>query len=412
MKIKPITIVGAGASGLISSILIARESIAVTLLEQNSKAAKKITASGNGRCNIGNTHPTVEHFHSDNISFIDSVLDGYSSRDIVDLFSSLGIEIIEGSDGKLFPMSLQASSVVEILLYEVSTLDIEIVYDSTLLSVSKQGGEFLLDTTQGDISTKVLLLATGSMASPQLGGSSRGVEIASSLGHTIVPPLPSLVQLCSDERWVSRVAGVKIDALVKLYANSELISQKRGDILFTNYGISGLAILDISRDVTRELATYSYCELTIDIIPDYTKERFITLLLKYVDNRSQKPIDIWLMGFIHKKLIPIIIKQSKTKAKIVAQLNKKEVMKIVYSLKNLKLSISESRGFKGAEVASGGVDTNEIDPITMESKIVKDLYFAGEIIDVDGDRGGYNFHFAWVSAMRVAHKVGSIPLRR
>jgi len=395
------TIVGAGASGLMASILLARDGHKILLLEQNSKVAKKILASGNGKCNITNIDITPQHYHSSNPTFIKEVLDGYGVDKIREVFSSLGLILVEGSDGKLFPMSMQSGSVVDILLYEVERLRVEILYECRVDSVVKENS-FIIDTTKGKFSSTHLLLCTGSMASPKLGGSSSGLDIAKSLGHTIIPPLPSLVQLCSDEEWVKRVSGVKIDACVKLYTNSQYTTQKRGDVLFTNYGISGLAILDISRGVSIALSNYAYCDLQIDILPDFTKEQLIRLLQNYID--IDRPIDIWLQGILNKKLIPIIISQSKTKAKTTKELNKKELIKLSYAIKNIKLSISKTRGFESAEVAIGGVDTTEVDPQTMESKIIKNLYFAGEVLDVDGDRGGFNFHFAWVSALRAIQK--------
>ncbi|SFV53479.1 NAD(FAD)-utilizing dehydrogenases [hydrothermal vent metagenome] len=396
------TIVGGGASGLISAILLARDGYSITLLERQKKVARKILASGNGRCNIGNVSPTIDHYHSSNPPFIKALLDGYSASDIISLFSSLGIHIIEGADGKLFPMSLQASSVVEIVMHEIEALDIEIIYGCEVLALSQRDGLFVLETTQGEMLSSHLLIASGSEASPQLGGNRSGIAIASALGHNEVPSMPSLVQLTTDEKWVSRASGVKIESLVKLYADGDYITQREGDILFTDYGVSGLAILDISRSVSEQLASYSYCELSIDIVPHITKEQLRQIFLSYVDSKSRKPIEIWLMGFVNKKLISTIIEQSKSRVSTLSELNTKEINRLVYTIKNLKLSISGTRGFKGAEVATGGVDTRDIDPQTMESKIVKNLYFAGEVVDVDGDRGGFNFHFAWVSAMRVA----------
>jgi predicted Rossmann fold flavoprotein len=224
------------------------------------------------------------------------------------------------------------------------------------------------------------------------------------MGHTLIPRHPALVQLCSDERWVKPCAGVKVAGVAQLYANGEYITEKKGDLLFTNYGISGLAILDLSREVSTRLANYDYCELNLDLMPELSKEKLTNLLLGRIDEKSAKPIEIWLHGFMNKKLISIILEQSKCRAKQENELNRKEVSKLVYTLKNLKLSISDTKGFQGAEVATGGVDTTEIDPQTMESKLVPGLYFAGEILDVDGDRGGFNFHFAWVSGLRVSKK--------
>ncbi|HHH37888.1 MAG TPA: aminoacetone oxidase family FAD-binding enzyme, partial [Epsilonproteobacteria bacterium] len=200
-------------------------------------------------------------------------------------------------------------------------------------------------------------------------------------------------------------SGVKVAAVVKLYANSDYVTEKRGDILFTHYGISGLAILDISYEVSQQLAAFDYCELSLDIMPEPNKEHLTNLLTHRVNTDSSKPLMLWLLGILNKKLIPVVIEQSKCRAKTEQNLNRKEVGKLVYAIKNLKLSISDTRGFEGAEVATGGVDTTEVNPQTMESKRVKKLYLAGEILDVDGDRGGFNFHFAWSSGMRAAKAI-------
>ena len=393
-------IVGAGASGLLASILASKNGKSVLLLEQNTKVGKKILVSGNGKCNIGNNNIAPYQYHSSNPPFIEEVLAGYDAQIIKNLFADMGLLLIEGKEGKLFPMSMQASSVVEILLYEAQRLGVELICNCTVESISKKQELFILQTTQGQKRATELLLASGSPAVPKLGGSSSGLEMAQSLGHTLIPTYPSLVQLCSDEPWVKEAMGVKCEALVKLYANNEYITQKQGDILFTNYGISGLAILDISRAVSIELASYSYCSLSIDLLPQLSKEQLIALLLAHHSDAT-RPIKLWLQGILHKKLIPIILLQSKTKAKIVQELNRKEIGKIVYAIKNLKLSISQTKGFENAEVAIGGVNTSEVNAQIMESKIVKNLYFAGEILDVDGNRGGFNFHFAWVCALRM-----------
>jgi predicted Rossmann fold flavoprotein len=221
------------------------------------------------------------------------------------------------------------------------------------------------------------------------------------MGHSLIPRHPSLVQLCSDETWVKRCAGVKVEGIAKFYANGEYITEKRGDLLFTNYGISGLAILDLSREVSIHLAQFDYCELSLDLMPHYSKEKLTNLLLSRIQKNSDKPVTLWLQGILHKKLIPVILEQAKSRASTEKDLDRKEINKLVHAIKNLKLSISDTRGFEGAEVATGGIDTTEVDPQTMASKIVNNLFFAGEILDVDGDRGGFNFHWAWVTGLRV-----------
>ncbi|MDM5272582.1 NAD(P)/FAD-dependent oxidoreductase [Sulfurovum sp. zt1-1] len=400
MNNKPMIIVGAGAAGLCAAITAARNGINVTLLEQNSKPGKKILVSGNGKCNITNADISPARFHSQNPEFAEQVLEGYSLESVKKFFDSIGLPIIEGKEGKMFPMSLQAGTVTELLEYEADILDVEIITECEVLKIYRKNNQFLLETNQGTMQCEKLLLASGSPAAPQLGGNDSGLKFAESMGHTLIPTYPALTQLVSDEKWVKHASGVKMAGVAKLYANGECITEKKGDLLFTNYGISGLAILDLSREVSLRLADYEYCELSLDLMPQLNKEKLTNLLLNRIHQESQKPLTLWLQGVINKKLIHIILEQSKCKAKVEKELNRKEIGKLVYAIKNLKLSINDTKGFKGAEVATGGVDTREVDPVTMESKLVPNLYFAGEILDVDGDRGGFNFHFAWVSGMR------------
>ena len=388
---------------MIAAILHARAGQKVTLLEQNSKIGKKILVSGNGKCNIDNKYITPNRFHSTNPDFIETVLKGYDFEIVEKFFTSIGLELTEGKEGKMFPMSLQASSVVELLEYEAKRAGVQILCDCAVTSINKEGDTFTLETTQDTKTCEKLLLASGSPAAPQLGGSNSGYAFATKMGHTLIPRHPSLVQLCSEETWVKACAGVKVAGLAQFYANGEYITEKKGDLLFTNYGISGLAILDLSREVSTRLASYDYCELNLDLMPEFSKEKLTNLLLKRVEEGSQKPLTLWLQGVVNKKLIAIIVEQSKCKVKEECMLNRKEINKLVHSIKNLKLSISDTKGFQGAEVATGGINTTEVNPQTMESKLIPNLFFAGEILDVDGDRGGFNFHFAWVTGLRVSN---------
>jgi len=393
-------IVGAGAAGLCAAITAARNGTEVTLLEQNSRPGKKILVSGNGKCNITNTKIAPARFHSQNPEFIEQVLEGYSVERVKNFFDSIGLPLIEGKEGKMFPMSLQAGSVTELLVYEAETLGVKIITACKVLKIDKKNNHFLLETSQGTMGCKRLLLASGSPAAPHLGGNESGLRFAESMGHTLIPNRPALTQLVSEEKWVKQASGIKVAGLARLYANGVYITEKKGDLLFTNYGISGLAILDLSREVSLKLAEYAYCELSLDLMPKLSKEKLAKFLLERVKQESHKPLTLWLQGVINKKLIHILLEQSGCKAKTEKELNQKEIRKLVYAIKNLKLPISDTKGFKGAEVATGGVDTREVDPVTMESRLVPNLYFAGEILDVDGDRGGFNFHFAWISGMR------------
>ncbi len=405
MNNEKMIIVGAGAAGLAAAITAARAGQRVELLEQNSRPGKKILVSGNGKCNITNRYIATNCFHSTNPDFIKETLSGYDFDVVKDFFTSIGLELIEGKEGKIFPLSLQAASVVELLEYEAKRAGVEIHCDCKVTRITKEGTDFILETSLGEKHSQTLLVTAGSPAAPQLGGNDSGYLFAATMGHTLIPRHPSLVQLCSEESWVKTCAGVKVGGVARLYANGEYITEKEGDLLFTNYGISGLAILDLSREVSTRLATFDYCELSLDLMPGMSKEKLTNLLVGRIGQGSKKPIELWLQGVLHKKLVNIVLKHSKCKSRTESDLNRKEVNKLVHTIKNLKLSINDTKGFKGAEVSTGGVDTTEVDPRTMASKIVPGLYFAGEILDVDGDRGGFNFHFAWVSGIRAGKAV-------
>lgn len=398
-------IVGGGAGGLAAAITAAKNGEKVTLLEQNSKLGKKILVSGNGKCNITNRYISPSRFHSQNPEFVSKVLEDYDFKTIESFFDSLGLPLVEGKGGQMFPMSMQAGTVVELLEYEATKLGVKMICDCEVENITKEGSHFIVETNLNTFQCKKLLLASGSPAAPQLGGNDSGLKFSEAMGHTIIPSLPALTQLESEEKWCKQTSGVKVAGLAKLYANGEYITEKKGDLLFTNYGISGLAILDISREVSLRLANYEYCELHLDLMPGYNKEQLTNLLMKLVKNDSEKQLKLWLQAILNKKLVPVILEQSKLKATIEKELNRKEIGKLVYTIKNLKLPITNTRGFKGAEASTGGVNTEEVDPITMESKLVPNLYFAGEILDVNGDRGGFNFHFAWVSGIRAGKSI-------
>jgi len=393
-------IVGGGASGLMASISASRAGTKVTILEQNSKIGRKISISGNGMCNISNRYISPNRFYSSNPQFIVDFLDGYGFEEVEKFFISIGLELTEGKDGKIFPLSYQASTVIELLEYEATKLGVEIIYNTQVTKIINNS-DFVVETTQGEFRAEKLLIASGSLAYPKLGGSDLGYKFAEDMGHTIVERHPSLVQLCSNESWTKSISGVKVYSRVKLYSNREYIGERTGDVLFTDYGVSGLAILDISREASIRLSQHEHCQLSIDLMPDISRDRLINFLLNRVDETSQKPISLWLMGILHKKLTNIIIEDSSCRVEKECDLNRREIIKLVYSIKNLKITITDTKGWGGAEVSTGGVDTLEVNPKTMESRIVPNLYFAGEVLDVDGDRGGFNFHFAWVGGLKI-----------
>jgi predicted Rossmann fold flavoprotein len=402
-----VVIIGAGASGLVSAIALARRGKKVLILEKNRKVGKKLLATGNGRCNITNQRPTLEHFYSHNPKFIAQLLDGYGYQSIKQFFKSIGLELVEGKEGKVFPLSLQASSVVEILEYTSKELGVEIRCDVEVQAVKKQGDLYEILHANGREKVNSVVVATGHLSAPQLGGTDIGIDFAKNMGHQIIKPFPTLVQLTSPLKNLKNIAGVKVESRITLKTKQGKTIQKQGDVLFTSYGLSGLAILDISRFVMQEVIQTPKVELEIDLMPKFTSEQLLSLMKKSLLKKSSKSLKIWMQGFINKKLILPILEPLKLQNQTVGSLslNFNNLDKIVKKIKSFKITIDGSRGYKGAEVVAGGIDTKEINPKTLESKKHKNLYFTGEILDVDGDRGGFNLHFAWVCGLRVGEAV-------
>ena len=391
-------IIGAGASGLVSAIVLAKRGKKVLLLEKNNKVGKKILATGNGRCNITNQKPTPNRFHSQNRYFVEQVLDGYNYQSIKSFFKSIGLELIEAKEGKVFPMSLQALSVVDILKAKCEQLGVEIICNYHVNNYVNNSLGFLVHGIQ----TKSIIIATGHMSAPNLGGVDDGIVFAKSLGHRVIDSYPSLVQLTSPMKNIKQLSGVKVEAIVRCGD-----MQKYGDVLFTSYGISGLAILDISRIVVQKLIKEKTVKLELDLMPKMSYEQLFSLMKRSLKDSSSKSIELWLQGFINKKLILPILEPLKLQKQTTASIksNMKLLEQLINKIKTFPFEVDGNRGYKGAEVATGGVDTREINPKTMESKREKGIYFIGEVLDVDGDRGGFNLHFAWVCGLRAGESV-------
>jgi len=388
-----IAIIGAGASGLFSSILLASKGFEVTIFEKNNKVGKKLLATGNGRCNITNQSINLSNFYSNsNISLIENNLNNFDYSFCKELFSNIGIEFKNGQSTRMYPLSLSSSSVVDILEYESLKEGTKIELNTEIVDIQYNKNKYILNKSR---KFDKLIIASGSIAMPKLGSSESGYQFAKKFQHKIVPPIPSLVQLVSDKKNLDVVAGVKIEAV---------IDKKRGDFLFTKYGVSGSLILDISRRVSKELQTSKSTKISVDTMPDFSYNQLIELLTKRVDNLKDKELNLWLDGIMNKKLAKFIILNSNIAShiKYAKFLSTNDIKKIVKTIKNLEFNIIDTKGFETCEVCAGGINLSEINLNNMESKYQNDLYFIGEVLDVDGDCGGYNLHWAWSSAYTVA----------
>jgi predicted Rossmann fold flavoprotein len=395
---KTILIIGAGASGLFASILLAQKKYKVTILEKNTKVGRKILASGNGKCNITNQNLALSNFHSSQKNFFNYAIEQMPYQKIKQYFSSLGLEMINGEGTRMYPMSMQASSVRDILYYEALRLEVKFELDTEILKATKTNNIFELVSEKQKFKSNYLIIATGSTAMKKLGASSSGYKFAKNFGHDLIPTSASLVQLKSDDKSIYFLSGVKIKSKVKLFVDKKSRQEEYADILFTKYGVSGNTILDLSRLASKSLMYKKEVYIVVDMMPQLNSKELYELLLKRKQLLKTKEIHLLLESIINTKIIHFIYKRANIHKDIIDELNKNDLNNIIYMLKNLTINISDTNGEENAEVCAGGVAVNNIDSKTMQSKKVPGLYFIGEVLDVDGSCGGYNFHWAWSSA--------------
>lgn len=401
-----VAIIGAGASGLVCAIEAARKAHQVTVFEKNSKVGRKILATGNGRCNISNENITLSRYHGEAPHAAKEALRRFDTSMGKAYFRALGLEMREGEEGRLYPMSHQASSVVDMLLHEARSLGVHFCLECEVTEIKKNGAAFVVQTKEQQQTFDVCVIATGSVAMPTLGSSGSGYGFAKALGHNVIEPYPSLVQFISDEPHLKEASGVKMDAGVELYIGNQKRQSVQGDMLFTTYGLSGSAILDVSRAASKAFVEGERVHVVLDLLPTLSREALTSLLQKRMSIAKEKSLSLWLEGIIPKKLAHFIIQNTKLgHIKEASMLGAKEIKKIVFALKALRVDICATKGFESAEVCAGGVDVRELDAKNLMSQKMKNLYFCGEVLDIDGDCGGFNLHFAWASGYLVGQSL-------
>lgn len=398
-------IIGGGAAGLIAAITAKDRGIDVAILERNDRLGKKILSTGNGRCNITNENISMKAYHSENSNFSYNILKSFDYNATKDFFMSIGLPLLNLENGKVFPMSLQASSVLDIFRIAINEKNIPVYLNSKITEIIDSNKKFLLIDSLGNrFESKCLILATGGMSAPQTGSDGSGYILAKKLGHKILTPLPALVQLKLSYKNLKALSGVKFDGSASIFIDGKNMRNETGEILFTDYGISGPAILQLSRIASSSLIKGNEVFIKIDLIPNFSNEYLENFLENHWATFFYRSTHDSLIGIIHKKLIPILLKDAGIESihKPCSDLDWKEKKNILQRLKNWQFEVIGTNSFKDAQITAGGVDTNNINANTLESKILPNLYFAGEIIDVDGDCGGYNLQWAWSSGFQSA----------
>ena len=391
-----IAVIGGGASGLMAAITAKKSGKEVIILERKDRILKKVLITGNGRCNITNVNANISNYFGKNISSVENILNRFTPHDTMDFFNELGIVCNEENRGKVYPLSGQASSVVDALRFEAEKLGIKIETEFYVRKIEKDGFKFkIYSEDKKKIEAGRVILAAGGQSYPELGSNGSGFELAKELGHSVTKLSPSIVQLKTEKYQVKGLQGIKTDVAVTAYGDNKKICTYDGELLFTDYGISGNVVFNISF----VMPLYKNVEFEIDFMEKFDYNELYEILKERKRILSHLTMENYFNGMINKKLGQFLSKVSGIEklSKPVKDLNDSDIRKLCTVLKKYRVKILETTGFKNAQVTAGGVSLDEVNIETLESKIVKGLYFSGEVLDVYGECGGFNLQWAWAS---------------
>lgn len=393
-----VIIIGAGASGLICALECARAGLDVLVLEKDPQPARKILVSGNGRCNVTNRNVSPACYHTDP-ALIKSTLSQFSFQNCWDYFTNLGVLLTEEAQGRVFPASGKSTAISEALKTALKEEEIDIRYATQVTHVRAAAAQFIVTTQQKDaFRAHHLVLACGSCAYPQVTGTESGYKLAQSLGHTLIAPRPVLSGLCLKERALTRLSGIKCQ--VRTTAKTTPPSSAEGELIFTNYGVNGPAVLNISHPVSCALAN-GPVNLEINFFPQLTNpEEFFKQRLEHFGTR--KPKDFFT-GLLNEGIINLLIDFKGLKKN--APMNTQDTKRAFETLTAWPVTVTAMRPWQEAMVAAGGVKVSEINYNTFESRLCPNLFITGELLDVDGKSGGFNLHFAWASGYIAAQTI-------
>lgn len=398
---KKIVVIGAGAAGMTAAIMAASNGANVVVLEHMDRVGKKILSTGNGRCNFTNTYQDRSCYHSDNGSFPWKIIEKFNAEQIIKLFEDLGV-YAKNRNGYMYPNSDQASAVSDALKMELERLQIDVKLQTECTDIFPGKKGFTLHIVQngekGKIHADRVILCTGSKAFPSSGSDGSGYDLAKKLGHKMIPVLPALVQLRCEGNFFKAIAGVRVQGTVSIWSENQCLAKDTGELQLTNYGISGIPVFQVSRYAAIALYKKKTVQAVLDFMPEFSEAELKKFLIKRAEMRPQKRADQFFIGLFNKKLSDLWLKEAKIpKEKKVGEFAEKDFQQFIRLIKNFKVNVTETNSYEQAQVCRGGIDTKQVHPDTLESLCVPGLYFAGEILDVDGMCGGYNLTWAWAS---------------
>ena len=391
-------VIGAGAAGMMAAITAARQGKKVTIIEHRDKTGKKILATGNGKCNFTNMYVDKECYRGGNSDYIMDIYNSFDNNAAIDFFKHLGI-YPKVKNGYVYPNSGQAASISEVLKRELEYLNIEILTCVNTKEIIDNGNNrYTIVTDKGNYDADAVIIAAGSTAAPKSGSDGSGYKLAKKLGHTIIPVLPALVQLKSDSIFFKEVAGVRTDGSVRIMHGRECVAKDSGELMLTDYGISGIPVFQVSRFASVLLNDGEKVVAKLDFLPDMDFSECKNYIRDRLYAYPDKSIRDNFTGMLNSKLLAAILKAAKIDENMnIQNLTEKQIIDITNMFKNYSVNITGTNSFDSAQVCCGGVSLDELKFHTLESKLHKGIFFAGEILDVDGICGGYNLQWAWSS---------------
>ena len=389
-----VLVIGGGAAGMMAALTAAENGHAVTLLERQARVGRKLMATGNGRCNLTNHHVSPAHYHGDE-GFCRHALTAFDVGSTLLYFAGLGLLTTAEDSGRVYPFSNMAGSVLDVLRFALESREVDLHTGCPVTGIRKTGALFFVRTGSGEeFTADRVILAAGGAAGGKVGGVMDGYQLAKSLGHHRTALYPSLVQVKTDPTYPRALKGVKAECGIIIRRDSETVAKNRGEVLFTEYGVSGPAIFDVSRAVATASGAL-HCVL--DFFPDWEQQETLDWLRQRRADAGSREAGTLLTGALHTRLGQMVCKAAGFTNQRATGLSDSDLRRIAAQAKDFALPITGVCGFDQAQVTAGGLRCDEFDPRTMESRLVPGFYACGEVLDIDGDCGGYNLQWAWSS---------------
>ena len=402
-----IIIIGGGAAGMTAALAAAENpATQVLLLERQARVGRKLQATGNGRCNLTNLHALEGGYHGDAPDFARSALEAFNPVKTMDWFLSLGLFTVAEPSGRVYPYSDQANSVVDVLRFALDKPNITLITGVEVTKVKKTAEGFCVEGNGNVYTGEKIIIACGGLAGTKLGGSMAGYKLLRGLGHRVTKLRPALVQIKSDWSGTASLKGVRSNCRAQIVHNGTVTAESTGELQWTEYGLSGPVIFEISRDVCQGPGEWA-CRL--DFLPDRSEDVLLAALKRR--RGTGLPAEELLTGILHNRLGRVLTQSVGIKSRRrIASLEDRELEMIAAAVKNFEVALTETMGMDSAQVTAGGICTEQFDERTMESRLVPGLYACGEVLDIDGDCGGYNLQWAWSSGRMAGLHAGEVKL--